>query len=156
MTELNIATPKSAKEYNEVFRSRIDNAKGLFKRLPHALSKSGAADVCLKCGGKFRTVYDEAMRQLEMIGWGPEMEKTIHDALVVYRQYLLDSLKTPQEADEPAEWVETEETDGWIPRCSSCGTASNVDGDEYIRRGKVRYLYEETCPYCGKKMKNHQ
>lgn len=214
MRDLKIKTPESMKEYNEVFLDRIHNAKLLFNSLPHALSKSGASDVCLKVGGEFRTVYDEAMRQLRIIGWGQEMKQTIQDALVVYRQYLLDKLyaspgaakgkaagdgkfqelvalidqkdrsnnftawaewdsvnamvnqvyginigdaleawekqNTPQET---AEWVETEEND-YVPHCSACGGAADIDGYEATVRGKIRYVSAEKCPTCGRRMTN--
>lgn len=151
MRELKIKTPESVKEYNEVFLARIHNAKLLFNSLPHALSKSGASDVCLKVGGEFRTVYDEAMRQLKIIGWGPEMEQTIQDALVVYRQYLLDSLENRLE--ETAEWLDDEEHN-YVPYCSKCGGYADIDGYEAAVRGKTRYVQAEKCPTCGRKMTN--
>lgn len=151
MRDLKIKTPESMKEYNEVFLDRIHNAKLLFNTLPHALSKSGASDVCLKVGGEFRTVYDEAMRQLGIIGWGPEMKQTIQDALVVYRQYLLDSLENKLE--ETAEWETTEEND-YVPHCSACGGAADIDGYEATVRGKIRYVQAEKCPSCGRVMTN--
>ncbi|MBQ7895449.1 MAG: hypothetical protein IJ364_02695 [Oscillospiraceae bacterium] len=68
----------TVKEYNQKYHTEIRHAESFLACLEHAMQKSGA--------------YEEAMRQLSVIGW-PECKETIHTALEVYRQVVLGKVE---------------------------------------------------------------
>lgn len=60
----------TVEEYNKVFLPKIDHASGFVHSLEHAMQKTND--------------YDEAMRQLNCIGWSDELQETMKTALEFY------------------------------------------------------------------------
>lgn len=73
----------TVREYNHVHLPKHDRALSFIHNLEHAISKCGA--------------QDEAMRQLELIGWSEETKNVIKHALALYHRELKEDLRFGEE-----------------------------------------------------------
>lgn len=79
-------------EYNKIYLPRAENLAGFFKRLDHAVKKSGA--------------YDEVMHQLRCIGLSEDLAKTAEEAAHLYKEYHKKRIAEEQHGKRSVEYNE--------------------------------------------------
>lgn len=79
-------------EYNKIYLPRAENLAGFFKRLDHAVKKSGA--------------YDEVMHQLRCIGLSEDLAKTAEEAAHLYKEHHKKRIAEEQQGKRSVDYHE--------------------------------------------------
>lgn len=72
----------TVKEYNEIWYPLINNSGVFLHALEHNIKKAESPE--------------EALSNLRIIGWGPELQKFLGDAVSAYRKVLLEQIEKPE------------------------------------------------------------
>lgn len=70
----------TVEEYNEVWYPKISNSLTLLHALEHNIKKAESPE--------------EALLNLQLLGWSSELQKFMEDAISMYRRSLLDQIES--------------------------------------------------------------
>lgn len=71
----------TVKEYNSVWCPLINNSRVFLGGLEHNIQKADSPE--------------EALRNLQILGWGPELKQFLNDAVAVYQEALRNQIAMP-------------------------------------------------------------